>query len=54
MKVQSAHLTKEYMKPIPTVQKFLPVLKGGVLVGIFTETDAYKALSELLETRLKH
>jgi CBS domain-containing protein len=30
------------------------VVDNGKLVGIFTETDAYKALSELLETRLKH
>ncbi len=29
------------------------VVDNGKLVGIFTETDAYKALSELLETRLK-
>lgn len=30
------------------------VVDNGKLVGIFTETDAYRALSELLETRLKH
>ena len=30
------------------------VVDNGSLVGIFTEIDAYKALSELLETRLKH
>lgn len=30
------------------------VVDNGKLVGIFTETDAYKALSDLLETRLKH
>ncbi len=30
------------------------VVDNGKLVGIFTEVDAYKALSELLETRLKH
>jgi acetoin utilization protein AcuB len=30
------------------------IVDNGKLVGIFTETDAYKALSELLETRLKH
>lgn len=30
------------------------VVDNGKLVGIFTETDAYKALSELLETRLKN
>lgn len=30
------------------------VVDNGKLVGIFTEIDAYKALSELLETRLKH
>lgn len=30
------------------------VVDNGKLVGIFTETDAYKALAELLETRLKH
>lgn len=30
------------------------VVDNSKLVGIFTETDAYKALSELLETRLKH
>ena len=29
------------------------VVDNGNLVGIFTEIDAYKALSELLETRLK-
>jgi acetoin utilization protein AcuB len=29
------------------------VIDHGKLVGIFTETDAYKALAELLETRLK-
>ncbi len=30
------------------------VVDNGKLVGIFTEIDAYKALSELLETRLKN
>lgn len=30
------------------------VVDSGKLVGIFTEIDAYKAFSELLETRLKH
>ncbi len=30
------------------------VVDNNKLVGIFTEIDAYKALSELLETRLKH
>ncbi|MBX9767409.1 MAG: CBS domain-containing protein [Bdellovibrionales bacterium] len=30
------------------------IVDNGKLVGIFTEVDAYKALSELLETRLKH
>lgn len=30
------------------------VVDNGKLVGIFTEVDAYKALSELLETRLSH
>ncbi|MGZ3725919.1 MAG: CBS domain-containing protein [Pseudobdellovibrio sp.] len=30
------------------------IVDNGKLVGIFTETDAYKALSELLETRLKN
>lgn len=30
------------------------VVDNGILVGIFTEIDAYKALSELLETRLKN
>lgn len=30
------------------------IVDNGKLVGIFTETDAYKALAELLETRLKH
>lgn len=30
------------------------VVDNGKLVGIFTETDAYKALAELLETRLKN
>lgn len=29
------------------------VVDNGKLVGIFTEIDAYKALAELLETRLK-
>ena len=29
------------------------VVDNGKLVGIFTEIDAYKALSELLNTRLK-
>jgi acetoin utilization protein AcuB len=29
------------------------VVDNGKLVGIFTEVDAYRALSELLETRLK-
>ncbi len=29
------------------------VVDNGKLVGIFTETDAYKALADLLETRLK-
>ncbi len=29
------------------------VVDNGQLVGIFTEIDAYKALAELLETRLK-
>ena len=29
------------------------IVDNGKLVGIFTEVDAYKALSELLETRLK-
>lgn len=30
------------------------IVDNGKVVGIFTEVDAYKALSELLETRLKH
>lgn len=30
------------------------VVDNGKLVGIFTEIDAYRALAELLETRLKH
>ena len=30
------------------------VVDNDKVVGIFTEIDAYKALSELLETRLKH
>lgn len=30
------------------------VVDNNKVVGIFTEIDAYKALSELLETRLKH
>lgn len=30
------------------------VVDNQKVVGIFTEIDAYKALSELLETRLKH
>lgn len=30
------------------------VVDNQKVVGIFTEVDAYKALSELLETRLKH
>lgn len=30
------------------------VVDNGKLVGIFTEIDAYKALAELLETRLQH
>lgn len=30
------------------------VVDNGKLVGIFTEIDAYRALSELLSTRLKH
>ena len=30
------------------------VVDNGKLVGIFTEVDAYRALAELLETRLKH
>jgi len=30
------------------------VVDNGNLVGIFTEVDAYKALAELLEGRLKH
>ncbi|NJL26033.1 MAG: CBS domain-containing protein [Calothrix sp. SM1_5_4] len=30
------------------------VVDNGKLVGIFTEVDAMRALSELLETRLKH
>lgn len=30
------------------------VVDNGKLVGIFTEIDAYRALSELLETRLKN
>ena len=30
------------------------VMDHGKLVGILTETDVYKAFSELLETRLKH
>ncbi len=30
------------------------IVDNGKLVGIFTEVDAYKALAELLETRLKH
>ncbi len=30
------------------------VVDNGKLVGILTETDVYKAFSELLETRLKH
>jgi acetoin utilization protein AcuB len=30
------------------------VVDNNKLVGIFTEVDAYKALGELLETRLKH
>ena len=29
------------------------IVDGGSLVGIFTEVDAYRALAELLETRLK-
>lgn len=29
------------------------VVDNGKLVGIFTEVDAYKALAELLETRLR-
>ncbi len=30
------------------------VVDNDKVVGIFTEIDAYKALAELLETRLKH
>lgn len=30
------------------------VVDNGKLVGIFTEVDAYRALSELLNTRLSH
>ena len=30
------------------------VMDNGKLVGIFTEVDAYRALAELLETRLAH
>jgi acetoin utilization protein AcuB len=30
------------------------VVDNGKLVGIFTEVDALRALSELLQTRLKH
>lgn len=30
------------------------IVDNGKLVGIFTEVDAYRALSELLSTRLKH
>ena len=30
------------------------IVDNAKVVGIFTEIDAYKALSELLETRLKH
>ncbi len=30
------------------------IVDNNKVVGIFTEIDAYKALSELLETRLKH
>ncbi|MGE3975513.1 MAG: CBS domain-containing protein [Bdellovibrionales bacterium] len=30
------------------------VVDNNTLVGIFTEVDAFRALSELLETRLKH
>lgn len=30
------------------------IVDNGKLVGIFTETDAYKALAELLITRLNH
>ena len=30
------------------------VVDNNKVVGIFTEIDAYKAFSELLETRLKH
>lgn len=30
------------------------VVDNGKLVGIFTEVDAYKALAELLTTRLNH
>lgn len=30
------------------------VMDNHQLVGIFTEIDAYRALAELLETRLKH
>ena len=30
------------------------VVDNGKLVGIFTEVDAYKALAELLQTRLQH
>jgi len=30
------------------------IVDNNKLVGIFTEIDAYKALGELLETRLKH
>lgn len=30
------------------------IVDNGKLVGIFTEVDAYRALSDLLETRLSH
>lgn len=30
------------------------IVDNSKVVGIFTEVDAYKALSELLETRLQH
>lgn len=30
------------------------VMDNNKVVGIFTEIDAYKALAEILETRLKH
>jgi acetoin utilization protein AcuB len=65
MKVEEAYTPEPYFtsptSPLNEVVAYMAdnkygcalVVDNGKLVGIFTEIDAYKALSDLLETRLK-